>query len=212
MLLPYALGHHPFAVSDQFCSTWLSPRREYSPVHLTDHPASSVSTYIIKKHQWSSFTSNHTIPYHNVTATMFGSWCGTPRIMCAFNFLVMLWSYCHSGTRKSWFNINIRELSEVVVIGSLLFLQNEPDCRVFFMCLIDLFQFTCNFCNKNSSEKLQNANSAVGINATYFISFMCYEITREQPNLVMKLLISQLSQLIYNLWKWDAVHTNGYNS
>lgn len=63
----------------------------------------------------------------------------------------------------------------------------------FTMCLIDLFQFTFNFCNKNSSEKLQNANSPVGINATYFISFMCYEITREQPNLVMKLLISQLS-------------------
>lgn len=65
----------------------------------------------------------------------------------------------------------------------------------FTMCLIDLFQFTFNLlnCNKISSEKLQNANSAVGINATYFISFMCYKITREQPNLVMKLLISQLS-------------------
>lgn len=135
MLLQYALGHHPFAASDQFCSTWLSPRQEYSPVNLTDHPASSISTYIIKKHQWCSFTCNHTCPCHNVTATMFGRWCGMPRIMCAFNFLVILWSYHHSGRGKSWFNINTSALSEVAVLDSLSFLQNEPDCWIFLLCV-----------------------------------------------------------------------------
>uniref|UniRef100_A0A3Q4N5F7 Glyceronephosphate O-acyltransferase 2 n=1 Tax=Neolamprologus brichardi TaxID=32507 RepID=A0A3Q4N5F7_NEOBR len=39
----------------------------------------------------------------------------------------MLWSYRHSGTRKSWFNINTRELSEVVVIGSTASLKDEEE-------------------------------------------------------------------------------------
>lgn len=51
----YALGHYHYLhcemLSDQFCNICLNLRREYSPLHSKIHPAASINSNSINRHQ-----------------------------------------------------------------------------------------------------------------------------------------------------------------
>ncbi len=71
--------------SYRFCSIWLNVSRGYSLKDLRIHPATSVSSYIINKHQWARSIGSHTCPCYNTATSMFDTWCGVLWIMsCSF--------------------------------------------------------------------------------------------------------------------------------
>lgn len=62
------------------CCIWVNVSRNYSPVHLRIHPATSGSSRLISKHLWGILC-----PSHNTASTMFGRW---------WAFLFLLWLPC----------------------------------------------------------------------------------------------------------------------
>lgn len=71
---------HCDAQLDRFCSIWLNLSREYSPVHFTIHPAASISSHAISRHQWPSSTGSHSCPCNNISSAVFDSWCNTLKL------------------------------------------------------------------------------------------------------------------------------------
>lgn len=60
------------ALSNQLCSICLNLSRELSPLHLGIHPAASISSQLINKHQWSGSTGSHMYTCCHIASTMLG--------------------------------------------------------------------------------------------------------------------------------------------